>query len=29
MRTMLREGMQLVENDVTTIAEVIKTLYAS
>ena len=29
MRTMLREGMALVENDVTTIPEVIKTLYAS
>jgi type IV pilus assembly protein PilB len=29
MRTMLREGMALVENDVTTVPEVIKTLYAS
>jgi type IV pilus assembly protein PilB len=29
MRTMLREGMALVENDVTTIPEVIKTLYAN
>ena len=29
MRTMLREAMALVENDVTTIPEVIKTLYAS
>jgi type IV pilus assembly protein PilB len=29
MRTMLREGMALVENDVTTVHEVIKTLYAS
>ena len=29
MRTMLREGMALVENDITTIPEVIKTLYAS
>jgi type IV pilus assembly protein PilB len=29
MRTMLREGMQLVENDVTTSAEVVKTLYAN
>src|SRR3954453_20520556 len=28
MRTMLREGMALVENDVTTVPEVIKTLYA-
>jgi type IV pilus assembly protein PilB len=29
MRTMLREGMALVENDVTTVPEVIKTLYAN
>ena len=29
MRTMLREGMALVENDITTVPEVIKTLYAS
>ena len=29
MRTMLREGMSLVENDVTTVPEVIKTLYAN
>ena len=29
MRTMLREAMALVENDVTTVPEVIKTLYAS
>jgi type IV pilus assembly protein PilB len=29
MRTMLREGMALVENDVTTIPEVVKTLFAS
>src|SRR5690606_7585657 len=28
MRTMLREAMQLVEDDVTTINEVIKTIYA-
>ena len=29
MRTMLREAMQLVEDDVTTIHEVVKTLFAS
>ena len=29
MRTMLREGMALVENDITTVPEVIKTLYAN
>jgi type IV pilus assembly protein PilB len=29
MRTMLREGMALVENDITTVHEVIKTLYAN
>ena len=29
MRTMLREAMALVENDVTTIPEVVKTLFAS
>jgi type IV pilus assembly protein PilB len=29
MRTMLREAMQLVEDDVTTIPEVVKTLFAS
>ncbi len=28
MRTMLREAMQLVENDVTTVPEVVRTLYA-
>ena len=29
MRTMLREAMQLVEDDVTTIHEVVKTLFAT
>jgi type IV pilus assembly protein PilB len=29
MRTMLREAMSLVENDVTTVPEVIRTLFAS
>ena len=29
MRTMLREAMELVENDVTTIPEVVKTLFAA
>jgi type IV pilus assembly protein PilB len=29
MRTMLREAMQLVEDDVTTIPEVVKTLFAN
>jgi len=29
MRTMLREAMQLVEDDVTTIPEVVKTLFAT
>ena len=29
MRTMLREAMALVENDVTTIPEVVRTLFAS
>ncbi len=28
-RTMLREAMALVENDVTTVPEVVKTLFAS